>query len=67
MKTNRISRAAVIAVMCLAVVLMLECITKKYILKQSKVGEKINTLNNVPEYYNENSEPKMILNPFNSI
>ena len=67
MKTNRISRAAVIAVMCLAVVLMLKCITKKYILKQSKVGEKINTLNNVPEYYNENSEPKMILNPFNSI
>ncbi|SHI55979.1 CHAP domain-containing protein [Flavobacterium haoranii] len=52
MKINRILRAAVIAVMCLAVVLMLKCITKKYILNQPKVGEKIDSFNNIPVYYN---------------
>ena len=52
MKINRILRAAVIAVMCLAVVLMLKCITKKYILNQPKVGDKIDSFNNIPVYYN---------------
>ena len=50
MKINRILRAAVIAVMCLAVVLMLKCITKKNILNQPKVGDKIDSFNNIPVF-----------------
>ena len=59
MKINRILRAAVIAVMCLAVVVMLKCITKKYILNQPKVGEKIDSFNNIPVYYNGSTDTNL--------
>ena len=59
MKINRILRAAVIAVMCLAIVLMLKCIIKKYILNQPKVGEKIDSFNNIPVFYNGSTDTNL--------